>query len=660
MQIFDISLISWGIFFFVNGIVLMSSYCLASKLTSSSIYSVTLGSMLLIYVSQITVSVLLFGVVFQWLEGLPLGIFNVIFSFIITLLFWSCRKPFISSCQSGVASILHEGNGWTYILMALLLLQIAISLFKVVIMPVHIADSLAYRAPPAVMWFQMGMIPSVLDVPVNEMNGRSLGIAVLMLWYFIFLDDSLLVNLPQFISSITLIFIVFAIARQCGVSRVWSFNAAVLCYFLPSVLIQSTATQDHLSVNVAFLAALFFLRELFLRNERSIILLFGVAVGLMFSFKNNAVVYLPVLAGAGLYLFLAKREDMLKLKPYKNWLQYSFIAILIAFSIGGYWTARNILVFGDPFGLTFAPMNKINNVYHLVTEEKKTLDSGEVATVNVFTSFLKGNNLIGNLKDFFPRILDDQAPEYFGHMRNISGFGPQFFAFGLPALAWLIIAVFRRSWRCSGMYYAVSGLVLLAIYFCVMRNIYAYRNFIFFAVLLLIFFACIQTYLKHKNQTMSHAVNFLMVVSVVWTMYVVLPPTFFNPGTFKEFVSLDRTHQTSGRYARFFRAHPKILRELNEFPENEPMVYINPGARNTWIYANYDVHWKRKVEYVAMREELVHCNDAYCIPTNKFKQLLIQKGVHLVNMCVSDACPKLKDPDFFIIGRGLHYFESRS
>ncbi|RMH14190.1 MAG: hypothetical protein D6698_13010, partial [Gammaproteobacteria bacterium] len=244
---------NWALFFALNFLVGTAAYCLASVLGKRQSISVVLATTLLIYFSLITLLVLFIGVVLKNISFTTVLIGTCILTVPVIAVLWRSRMPFVSSVHFSLRRLLSGHRPWMLALMSLLVLQLLITFFKVAVMPVNIADSLSYRAPPATMWYQLGMIPSVLDVPVNEINGRSLGIAVLMLWYFLPLQDDLLVNLSQFFSSIILILVTYAIARQCNVPRLWSVTAASLVYFMPTVLIQSTVIQDHLSINVAFL-----------------------------------------------------------------------------------------------------------------------------------------------------------------------------------------------------------------------------------------------------------------------------------------------------------------------------------------------------------------------------------------------------------------------
>ncbi|RMH12637.1 MAG: hypothetical protein D6698_15115, partial [Gammaproteobacteria bacterium] len=336
---------------------------------------------------------------------------------------------------------------------------------------------------------------------------------------------------------------------------------------------------------------------------------------------------------------------------------FSSMAMILAISIGGYWTIRNLIVFHDPFGLTFAPMNKVNHVYDVVVKNGETIEDAGINLPNVIKVFISDNNLFSNIRGFFYRVSDMGNNEYMGNMRNVSGFGPQFFAFGLASLGMFIASIWVRRWRHEGVFYAATAVGLLLLYFSIMDNIFSYRNFIFFPVLMIVCFFCIFGKSGFSRKSDTHIVMSMALVCIIWSMYATLHPNYANFNTFKEFISLDRHYQSIGRYAGYFRANPKIFRQMDELPETEPIAYMNYGARNTWISANYDVHWKRRAVYIPMTEDLVHCNESHCVPEDKLKRILSDKGIHLINLCVADYCPTLKDKDFFVIGRGLHYFD---
>lgn len=671
MQLLDIPLINWLNFLLINMSLLISSYCVSSYMTQRSAFSATLCSTLMFYLAQAMVIILAFGVLFKSFNVLMLEVLTLSISCLQIVYFRRHRKPFIKLLVSGFKGILSCRDIWLYIIVSFVILQVLINLGKVFILPVHIFDSLVYRAPPAPYWFQLGMIPNELNVPVNDMNGKALGIAVMMLWYFLFLGDSIFANLPEFVISIILLLVVYSAARQCKATQPWSLKLATLAYFMPGVLIESVSTQDHLAVNVMFVSILFLIRELSIRRDIKIIPLIGIAVGLMLSFKINAIIYFPIILVACLYWIWKRCNSILKkaYKPHRIVASLA-IALLFTFSVGGYWITKNIIVYNDIFGVSFNTMQfgdlsktlkstKADNGTNLFDSHSRN-ETNNVSQNYQATNFFKISNLMNNLRLLPSRLIDGGLKEksYAGNFRNISAFGPQFFSMGILTLVFFLYSIFFKQYRINGSFYVVTGLAMLLLYFFIMDNPYAYRNFLFLPFCVFIYSAALFSYLNiERSQITATLLNLTILISIIWSALHLLPPMHANQSSLKEFVSLERHYQSPARYNRNYTFSPNVYRILDELPRNEPVFYVNGQRRNTWVYNYFDVKWQRPVEYIPLLEKYFQCSSRNsCSPTDAFKHLLKEKSGHIVNFCVAIRCLKIIDPQFFEITPGLYYF----
>ncbi|RMH14539.1 MAG: hypothetical protein D6698_12575 [Gammaproteobacteria bacterium] len=698
MNFLHIPVQNWLLFFGMNAVVLVASYVVSSRILRPVQHHDRgfVNAMIvagLVYLAFILVLVLFFGVVVQTLNAWWIGGAAVTISVGNLLLFWKERIPFFSSLFGFWQAIRASADIWTWLFLGLLLVQIVLLLVKVYIMPVHILDSMAYRVLPAPMWVQMDHIPNVLDAPANEVNGRTLSIAVLAVWYFIFFGSDHWVNGAQYIASLTLLLLVYAVGKQCGLSRGNSIKAATLFFFMPLILMESVTTQDHLAINMAFVASLYFMREAFIQRNWVYAPIIGLSIGLMFAFKNNAVVYLPILVIALIWMILQQRltmKDCLSCVRMKS--ATVSVSAALAVIVGGYWTLRNLVVFHNPFGLLFAP--GVNFREHIVDTIEETDEphrqflsevSGQIvntsdgvhaqvahssqSAMHLMTGLFKKSleNLQDNLAGFFSRVSDVGNFLYTPVLKNISGFGPQFFSFGMVALVFLILSVVLKRYRTSASFYAATGLLMLLVYFCVMSNIYAYRNFIFFPALLIPYFFTLLGDLnqpdRHTNPVLArvspHFMQGTMFFCLLWSFYFTCMPANANPIILKEFVEIEPHYQSPARYLRQFNKFRPIMRRMDELPVESGLAYVNSHQRNSWSYAFYDVHWKRRVEYIPLLKKYFQCNseDLTCLPEEAFKKRLIQDKIMFVNTCFfGGACPGIKDPEFVEIGKGLYYF----
>lgn len=681
----------------MNAIVLMASYMVSGRILrpvqqDRGHFVEVLIVTGLIYLAFILVLVLFFGVVVKTLSPWWIGPAALTICAGSFLLFWKDRLPFFASLASFWRALRETADVWTWLFLGLLVLQIVLLLLKIYIMPVHILDSMAYRVLPAPMWVQMDHIPNVLDVPANEVNGRTLSIAVMAVWYFIFFGSDHWVNGAQYIASLTLLLLVYAIGRQCGLSRGFAIKAATLFFFMPLVLMESVTTQDHLAINMAFVASLYFLRAAFIKRSWVYAPIIGISIGLMFAFKNNAVVYLPVWIMTLLWLVIQQKLSISKCisSIQKRWATVSFSAML-SIVVGGFWTIRNLVVFHDPFGLLFAP--GANFEEHIVdtleesdephrqflsdfTGQMHTSDSIQESGMHASGSVLEPiiniiqnslDNLYSNLTGFFSMISDVGNFLYTPVLENISGFGPQFFSFGLVALVFMILSVVLKQYRTRTTFYASIGLAMLLVYFCVMHNDYAYRNFIFFPALFFpYFFTLVENHYKNNdvkgsvlNRVSPGVIQGMMLFSLIWSIYFTIMPANANPIILREFFRIEPHYQSPARYLRQFNKFRPIMRRLDELPIESGLAYVNSHQRNSWSYAFYDVFWKRKVEYIPLLKKYFSCSkkDLNCIPEEAFKQRLMHDNIAFVNTCFfGGACPGINDPEFLEIGKGLYYF----
>ncbi|RMH12180.1 MAG: hypothetical protein D6698_15535 [Gammaproteobacteria bacterium] len=219
----------------------------------------------------------------------------------------------------------------------------------------------------------------------------------------------------------------------------------------------------------------------------------------------------------------------------------------------------------------------------------------------------------------------------------------------------MLVSTFRHPATFPG-FYGIVGIGMLLLYFWITNNPFAYRNLSFFPILLLIQFGIwisLQTW--GKQSIYRQILNVLMLISILWSFWVILPPTFANPLLFKEFALLDRAHQSPVRYTHTYITTPKTLRELDELPQNEPMAYINSNQHDAWIYPYYDRHWQRRVDYIPMRSGQFACNaQGICQVDPSLKTTLERHKVRLFSTCVNHQCLKIVGGGFLEVNRGLY------
>ena len=650
-----IGIIDWLLFILVNGALLYGSFCLAGYLNGRKApVAQLLVSGGIIYLAQATIIVLFLGVVLSTLNRGSVIITALALSALLIFFFRGQRQPLVRPLARGLRGLLRSGDIFLYLVLALFIFQAAVMLAKVAWLPPHVWDVFFYHLAPAVEWYQQGHIPLAIDAPARHMNQVPLGMTVLSYWFFIFFRHDFLVELPMFLWSLLLVPLSYAILRKSGVGPAWSLKFAILIFFIPIVLMQGITAKDHLGLNIAFLAGLFFLSNFLQQREPRQLILAGIAFGLMLGYKQAAPAYILV-AGAFFLLLLWQNQRQVLMDKTQRlaFLKASAVSALAMLSIGGYWWVRKTLVSGK-FGLiTLPPPVPVSGA------------AGEVIEKYRFGI----DSLLFNLSEFFPRVFDYRAP-YGADLPGISGFGPQFAAFGLLALGFALVLLFRKPERRQPFYLIMASTVVIFLLFLLPRysNIANSYRILSFLPMAMIAFSAI---LLHRHGLLEMRgsrlmVNTLLLGSVAWSFYNMLPPAYTNPQLFREYVSMDADYRTSGTYTRWFVVHrPEFYRLLAAMPPEEPVAIVSPplfqklfrkGQAETWSYPYYDRRWQRHLSYF-YKEDYLQCNARRrCQPSEGLKRQLLESGIHLVSACPTNQCVTLIDPAFMELAPGFYYF----
>ena len=465
------------IFLLVHGLVVLSSWCLANYLLrdNQSLSLRVVATVILSFV-HITLVVLLLGVVIRYLNALSVPLLSLLVS--ATLLFFCqvYRRPFIPSARQALAEIFSVRDYFLYVIVCLFFIQLIVLLFKVVWLPPNIWDVFVYHLPPAVEWFQQGYIPPVLDTTVNRINGAPLGMTVLAYWFFIFFRDDILVEMPMLLWALLLVPVSFAVLRQSGLPRSWSLKFAVLIFFLPIVLMQAVTVNDHLGLNVGLLAGLLFLAEFLKDGKPRLLLLAAAAFGLMLGYKIAAPMHiLMALLVFSILLWFRQRSFLTNGQQRLALFKTTGLSAIIVLMVSGYWYLRNLFVYGRLHGAYGTELSEAG--------ESLAKDGGAVdAALSIFAN---SGLFRTNLNEFLPRIFDYQYV-YGADLVGISGYGPQFAAFGLLAMVVAIGAFFNTRLRQQPIFLLSSVAVLLFVALMFVNfNINSYRILSFFPMVLI-------------------------------------------------------------------------------------------------------------------------------------------------------------------------------
>lgn len=646
------------VFLLVNGLVVFSSWCLAGHLfRESRSLSLRVSATSILYFVHLTVVVLLLGVVFRSLNAISVPMLSVLLSALVLFLWGKRRKPFLAPAGQALSEVFSHRDLFLYGVVCLFVAQVAVLLFKVTWLPPHVWDVFVYHLPPAVEWYQQGYIPPVLDSTVNRINGAPLGMTVLAYWFFIFLRNDSLVELPMLLWAITLVPVSMAVLRQSGVSRSWSLKFAVLGFFIPIVIMQSVTVKDHLGLNVGFLAGLLFLAEFLKHGRQQSLVVAAAAFGLMLGYKIAAPVHLLVaLLLFSVLFWFRQRASLVDAKQRTALFKTVGLSAVIVAATGSYWYIRNLLFFGSLKGAYGATLTE--------TGKRVVTEAGAVDTA--WSIFAHSGNIRVNMSELLPRILDYQN-SYGADLVGIAGFGPQFAALGIPALVIALFAFFNKRLRRQPVFLMSSAAVLLFVVLMFINlNVNSYRILSFFPMVL-IAYAGVQLYHSGMlGQRWARGLtNGIIVVSIVWTFLTLLAPHYTNLLRLKEFVSLGQASRTSANYTRWFvRPRPSYYRIMDAIPAGEPIAFVayrgsystGEATADTWQYLYMDRRWQRRTHSLHLPEYFDCQANGRCEARPALSTFLRENRVSLLSSCKVNRCLDIRDEALVEIVPGLYFF----
>jgi len=646
------------IFLLVNGLVVFSCWQLSNfLLREHASLSLRVVATIILSFAHATIVVLLLGVVFRFLNAWSVPLLSVLVSALVLVFSRKWHQPFLRPAGQAWSEMFSGRDYLLFIIAALCTLQALVLLMKVIWLPPHIWDVFVYHLPPAVEWYQQGFIPPVLDTSVARINGAPLGMTLLAYWFFIFFRDDFLVEMPMLLWALSVVPVSFAVMRQSGVSRSWSFKFSVLIFFLPIVLMQGVTNKDHLGLNIGLIAGLLFLAEFLKHRHFPLLALAATAFGLVLGYKIAAPIHIVVALLMFSVLLLSRHQALLPDRQSRLMLFKTIgLSAVIVFAVSGYWYLRNLVVYGRLHGAYGTQLSAAG--------ESLASDSGAISVA--LGAFSKTGLLQSNISELLPRIFD-HANDYGADLVHISGFGPQFAAFGLLALAVAIGAFFSARLRQQPIFLFSSVAVLLfAALMFVNFNANSYRILSFFPMVLIAYAGVLlycSGWLEHRwVSTMSSGI---ILLCIIWSGLTLLPPHYTNLLRLKSFISLDHDSRTPANYTSWFiRPRPSFYRIMDAVPVTEPIAYVTDRASysageegsDTWTYLYMDRHWQRKTHALHL-PVYFDCGDrGECVTKPALKVFMIEKQVSLLSSCKINRCLKIRDEALIEILPGLYYF----
>ena len=681
------------VFILLNFLVLTSSYVTALQFSGKSPFSEKLAATILVYTAQVTFTILFLGVVLRNLGFPGIIILNSVISLLILAVFKKQSKEafpdFYSQCRASFSYLIQSRDYFLYFLILLFSVQAILLLIKIYFLPPHVWDVFAYHLHPVVEWFQQNMIPASIDTPVVRLNRNPMGSKLLHFWIVKFAQDLTWVELPQFVSGIMLTLTSYALMLKMEIKKNIALRYAILIYFIPLILIESRTCQDHLVLTAAsIISALYFVNVFFEKNYSQLLFLglsFGLVLGLKISGAHILIIFF-------LALLLTKGFKLSPILDFfkKNGLQV-LLGALAAFILGGYWYFKDLSIFISYLKtverisavklavmavllcmvilLLWLAFNKLRRI-DFFKNKKVIIGAVVLISIIALVGVVKNAGLIKTFvfRNDSPSALLSDKTFYAQHpilkavksdfSRNVllfpfrikdigrnnaysadsleqSGFGVQFFGFGLMAYAVMLILFFKKKYRDSiaGFVFLYSVTLLLTYFFYYFSKV-NYRLFMFFPVFGIMLWAFLiskwdmpKIYLKF--------IDGLILVMILFNMAAVLFEGNSETKRWQDMLTMDNpVERTAIKYSTFFIKGDDWLFIDRYIKPSEPIGYM--AHTDSWIFPYFDNRMERRIYHLrslkGFRLIVIDKKNDRLEFNPDFKESLKQRKIHYIHL----------------------------
>lgn len=397
------------IFLLISAAIFIAWFFLAKTFTSKS--SEKLLVSIIFCLSQIIVTEIILGLLgklyLPYLIAFNLAISAIVF--IIAFRYKAIKNDFKFS-----GLFIYFKNPFFAAIFAIFFLMAIRTLIYGYLLHPYDYDGLEYHLPVIVEYMQHGKIA---DMQSNLFT-RSFypyTIELTYLWNLIFLKSDIFINLSQFFYALIGALAIYCLAGYLKVSRSYSAVAAMLWFFIPIVIIQSTTLYIDLATSSIFLATIFFLLRYFDDNDRIYLFALSCSAGIYLGTKFSALFVLAILA----LIFIA--VAIMKKISFKRILIDLSILLAGLILISGYWYIKNAAKYHNP-------------IYpHTITVMGKSYLNGFVPLSAIMDSQVPTELLDKNIAEQW-YLSWEKSPDGYVFDSRIGGFGPIWFILCLPAI----------------------------------------------------------------------------------------------------------------------------------------------------------------------------------------------------------------------------------
>ena len=536
---------SWHVFLFEKKDLIS----FPDRLIGASVLSLT----------QIIATELLLGLVFRKLHAMPLFSLNVFISLTVMVYSLAAGKTLkLSSASSHIHSIFGElkdnisrlaviiKSDWMLALIfCLFCASLCWMIFIGYLFPSYAWDALWYHLPIVGYIMQSGAIQEIANNSFIEqfINIFPKNIELLFLWNIIFLKSDILTDLTQLLFALLGVLTVCSLAMKMKIGEKNAVYSALLFFFTPIIILQSTTNYVDIAITVLFLIAINFLisdgiltsqdNKLRLINEKQrkiFLLLGGLTSGILLGGKGSGPLFIVMLSALVIIQKIRKHIVYIRnpemVKDYRA--QSSVTSYLLLFMapvllLGSYWYIKNWVLYDNP-------------VYPM-----EVSIFGTVFFKGLYKGIIEPAPEIINRLSFFTRPLYVWLDniEYYLYDSRLGGLGPIWFVLFLPSLLFSILhAVKNRKYH-----FLVIAATIIAGFLLYPRN-WTPRYVIFIVGLGSLSFGYALTYFNERDKV-------IRLIALLLTVYAFLTANspIITPSKVKHFMNLTANERTIARLA---------------------------------------------------------------------------------------------------------------
>lgn len=238
------------------------------------------------------------------------------------------------------------------------------SLFLGFFVPPNNWDSMSYHLSRVGYWLQNKTLASYLVQDTRQIYLLP-NAEILLLWPIVFLKSDVLAFLPQWISYVGVMFLVFLIARHLNFSLFPSLFSAYIWASCTEVMLEATTTQNDLVLTFFLTAGVYFFLKGLRDHAKKMLFASAIAFGIAFGTKGIALFILPgLLLCSIIYVYAGypltndasahRREGLCAWSKcdgdwyfLRSWFFYAVSCFIV---LGSYRYVQNFFQYGFPLG----------------------------------------------------------------------------------------------------------------------------------------------------------------------------------------------------------------------------------------------------------------------------------------------------------------------